>query len=228
MQSSLVGRSAAMLLWFLSSVSFAQTTEHAPVSMPSANLLAQDKPSSESWTYVSPDFRSSHFSSVCVPAAKIYAGSDAQFPSTSPEDKQRFANMLTGALTRELSRSFALANQDQHDCLVIQLTLVGLQNTDGAMATVSRIGLLGFAVSTVKSLEGKRGANTGSMLVALEMSEGKTGGLLVAAVRRRYPDALDAEASLSTSKTMRAVADGVAREIRDRLVGDKVVAINAR
>ena len=47
-------------------------------------------------------------------------------------------------------------------------------------------------------------------------------------IRRRYPDALDVNASLSTTNTMLATSDSVAREIRDRLIGDNVVALAAR
>lgn len=200
-----------------------QTKEHAPVSLRSSPSLVQERPASESWTYISPNFRASRFSSVCVPETKIYAGPDAQFPGTTPADKQKFAGMLTQQVRRELAKSFTVYPEKRAGCLTLQMTLVGLETTKGGVATATRVTPMGFALSTVNSLRGKRGSFTGSMLVALEATGGKKNDLLVAAVRRRSPDALDIPSTLSMSDTVLAIGRDFGRELRDRLIASGVI-----
>lgn len=202
----------------------AQAKEHAPVSLPSADELAQDKPKSESWTYVSPTFHNSHFSSVCVLPTKVYAGADAQFPGTSPADKQRFADILTQRVTEELAKNLTVYPQKRPGCLNIQLTLVGVENTKDGLATASRVLPIGFAVSAVKSAAGKSGSFTGSMLIAPEVTGGKSDELLAAAVRRRTPDALDIPATLSMTDTVNAIARDYGKTLRERIAASGVIS----
>lgn len=217
----MLGAAAALAL--MSAPAIGQSKEHAPVSLRSTNRLAQDRPRSESWTYVSPDFRTSRFSKVCVPPARIYAGPDAQFPGTSQADKQRFAGILTQRVREALATSFPVLPQKGAGCLTMQLTLVGLEDTQGGVATATRVTPMGFALSTVNSLRGKKGSFTGSALVALEVTGGRKDELLVAAVRRRAPDALDIPATLSMTDTMNAISRDFGRELRDRLLASGVI-----
>ncbi len=202
----------------------AQTQDHAPVSLNSSQRLSQDRPRSESWTYMSPNFRSSKFSSICVLPTSIYTGPDAQFPGTSEADKQKFANILTQKVRQELGSTFTVYPQKRPGCLSLQMSVVGVENTKGGVATATRVTPIGFALSTVKSLRGKSGSFTGSMLVSFEFTGGKKNEILVAAVRRRSPDALDIPATLSMSDTVEAVGRDYGRELRDRLLASGVVS----
>jgi len=69
----------------------------------------------------------------------------------------------------------------------------------------------------VKSIAGKPGRMTGSILYAAELTDGTSNELQVAAVRRRSPDALDIPATLSTSDTVKAVARDLAEDLRKKL-----------
>jgi hypothetical protein len=62
------------------------------------------------------------------------------------------------------------------------------------------------------------------MLVSFEFSGGKGNEILVAAVRRRAPDALDIPATLSMTDTVKAVGRDFGRELRDRLTASGVVS----
>ena len=77
----------------------------------------------------------------------------------------------------------------------------------------------GLALNGVKSLAGKPGSFSGSLQAAFELSDAKSGELVFAAVRRRSPNALDIESTLSTEKTVEAVADDIAKAIRKALDG---------
>ena len=58
---------------------------------------------------------------------------------------------------------------------------------------------------------------TGSVHAALEVTNSKSGELLFAAVRHRAPNALDIESTLSTEKTVEAVARDIAQAVRKGL-----------
>jgi hypothetical protein len=73
-----------------------------------------------------------------------------------------------------------------------------------------------MASSAVRSLTGRGGRLTGSMLIALEMFDGGNGQLQAAVVRRREPDALDIPATLGTTETARAVSRDFAKSLRER------------
>lgn len=223
MTSSIITGSAAAILMLTAVCAVGQTREHAPVSLRSAATMSQDKPTSESWTYVSPQFRGSRFSSLCVPPTRIYAGADAQFPGTTEADKRRFADIITRTVTEELRKSFTVYSVKTPGCLKLQMTIVGVENTIGGVATATRVTPFGFALSTVNSLRGKRGTLTGSVLIALEATTGRSDNLLVAAVRRRSPVPLDVEATLSMKDTVSSVGRDYGRELRDRLIASGVM-----
>jgi hypothetical protein len=99
----------------------------------------------------------------------------------------------------------------------MRVTLLGVQSTTQGVATVSRLMPVGLALNGVKSLAGKKGSFSGGVQVAFELTDSRTGSLIFAAVRQRSPDALDIEATLSTEKTVEAVADDVAKAIKTGL-----------
>lgn len=223
MRPSTVIVAAVVALGLMSAPVVAQTKEHAPVALRSSDELSHDKPKSESWTYFSPDFHSARFSSVCVLPTKVYTGADAQFPGTSAADKAKFADILTQRVTEELAKNFKVFPQKRPDCLNLQMTLVGVETTKGGVATATRVMPVGLALSAVKSVAGKGGSFTGSMLIALEATGGKGNELLAAAVRRKTPDALDIPATLSMTDTVNAVARDYGRALRDRIAASGVI-----
>ncbi len=82
---------------FLAAPAISQTEDHAPVSLPSARVMAQDKPGTESWTYVQPRQRFAKYRTVMIPAAIVYQGPDAQFDGIDQADRAKFADMITQA-----------------------------------------------------------------------------------------------------------------------------------
>jgi hypothetical protein len=76
---------------------------------------------------------------------------------------------------------------------------------------------IGLAANAFKSLEGKPGTLTGSLLLEVEFTDGRD--LLAAAIRRPTPDALDVKATLSTTDTVAAISRDLAKTIREKLIG---------
>lgn len=197
----------------------AQTEDHAPVGLKSASQMSQDKTGSESWTYAQPRDVFTKYRTLIVEPTTVYNGPDAQFDGDiSAAERAQFAAIVTDALRSELAKTFPAPAMAQSDTLRLKVTLLGAQKTKGGLATATRVTPIGFGLSAVKSALGKGGSLTGSVLVAVELYDARTNELLLAAVRRRSPDALDIPATLGTEETVKAVAREFADTARKRLV----------
>jgi hypothetical protein len=195
----------------------AQTRDHAPVSLPSARVLAQDAPGSENWTYAQPRERFTKYRTVIVDPTVIYQGPDAQFDGIEVADRYKMASIITDELRRELAKTFPTPPKPQADTLRLRVTILGATKTKGGLATATRATPIGIGLSALKSALGKPGSLTGSILYAVELYDGRTNELLLAAVRRRTPDPLDIPATLSQQDTVKAVAREFADGARERL-----------
>lgn len=195
----------------------AQTRDHAPVALPSSSRMTQDSPGTESWTFAKPRSAFAKYRTVIVDPTTVYQGADAQFEGIDPGDRSRFAAMITQELQSELVKTFPAPTKAQADTLRLRVTLLGAQKTKGGIATATRVTPLGFATSALKSVRGKSGTFTGSLLYSVELYDAKTNELLLAAVRRRTPDPLDVPATLSTTETVKSVARDFANSARRRL-----------
>jgi len=196
---------------------YAQAEDHAPVSLPSAQQMTQDKAGTESWTYAQPTSRFLRYRTVIVDPTVVYQGPDAQFEGIDPADRAKYAQIITDELRSELVKTFPSPAKPQADTLRLRVTILGAEKTKGGIATATRVTPLGFATSALKSALGKTGSFTGSVLYAVELYDAKTNELLLAAVRRRTPDPLDVPATLSTTDTIKAVARDFANSARRRL-----------
>ena len=188
----------------------AQTKDHAPVALKSANKMVQDKANSESWTYVHPTKGFTQYRTVIVDATSVYNGPDAQFDGIDPADREKYAVAITDELRSELAKA-------QADTLRLHVTLLGATKTKGGIATATRVTPMGFGLSALKSALGKPGSFTGSVLYAVELYDARTNELLIAAVRRRTPDPIDVPATISQAETVKAVAREFADGARKRL-----------
>lgn len=209
--------SVAAVALLASGVAPAQTRDHAPVGLGSSAKMSQDKAQSESWTYSKPGADLTKYRSVIVDPTAVYSGPDAQFDGIEPADRAKYADLVTQALQSEVAKVAPASGHAAAQTMRIRVTLLGATKTKGGIATATRATTAGLALSAFKSIRGKPGALTGSLLLAVEAVDGASGEVLVAAVRRRNPDALDIPATLSTTDTVKAVARDFADNVRERL-----------
>lgn len=217
MQRVLTGIIGALAIG-TSAPSFAQTAG----GMSSSSKLTQDPGRSDSWTYRHPSTSPNQFKQFMILPTVVYENPTAGWGSTTPIQRQKFAAYLTDALRREVGKGYQIVDQPGPGVGAMQLTLLGVQGTTPLAATASRMTPFGFALNGMKSLVGKPGSLTGSVQAGFELKDSRTGEVVFAAIRRRSPDALDIESTLSTEKTVQAVADDMASAIRkglDRLNG---------
>jgi hypothetical protein len=171
----------------------------------------------ESWTYARPGLDLSTYRSFIVEPVRVYDGPDAQFEDVDRDDRARYADIVTQRVRDEFAGR--LATRAGPGTARIRLTLVGMDGTQGGVATATRISPLGLVSSAVRSVSGREGRLTGSMLFAVELFDSRSGQVQAAAVRRRTPDALDIPATISTTETVEAIARDLARDLRERLEG---------
>jgi hypothetical protein len=194
-------------LFLTATPTIAQTVDHAPVNLPASAQMNQDKAGSESWTYVNPNANFTTYRQVIVDPTTVYTGPDAQFGDISQDDRTKFAAIMTDELQSEIGTAFpAPSGPPTADTLRLRVVLLGAKKTVGGVATATRATPIGLGLNAFKSVIGKSGTMTGSLLFAVEGYNGKTGELLFTAVRRRTPDPLDIPATFSTSDTVKAVA----------------------
>lgn len=206
---------ALVLLLCHSTSAFAQAKDNAPVNLKSAGRMTHDK--GESWTYRHPSLNLRKYKEFIIDPGVVYSGPDAQFDDVDASDRRKYAAILTESLKAEVGSKFPLASRAGPNTARLRLTLIGVNTTKGGVATATRVTPVGFALSAVKSLAGKPGTLTGSVLYAIELADSVSGELQVAAVRRESPDALDIPATVSTTNTVKAVADSIAKQIREKL-----------
>ncbi|TMJ18793.1 MAG: DUF3313 domain-containing protein [Alphaproteobacteria bacterium] len=206
-------RIAALLLALPATVAFAQAEDHAPTALSSASRMSHDR--GESWTYIRPGLDLGAFRNIMIEPVVVYSGPDSQFEDIDSADRRTYARIIDEALRRELAGARPIVRRAAAGTARLRVTLIGMEKTMGGVATATRATPLGMASSVVRSVTGRGGRLTGSMLIALEMFDG--GGQLQAAiVRRREPDALDIPATLGTTETARAIARDFAKALRDR------------
>lgn len=207
-------RLAAVLLALPATGALAQAEDHAPTALSSASRMSHER--GESWTYIKPGLSLSAFRNIMIEPVVVYTGPDAQFEDIDAADRRRYAQVLDEALRRELASARPIVRRAAAGTARLRVTLVGMEKTMGGVATATRATPLGLASSAVRSVTGRGGRLTGSMLIALEMFDGGNGQLQAAIVRRREPDALDIPATLGTNETARAIARDFAKALRER------------
>ena len=188
----------------------------APSSLSSASKLTPDA-KSDSWTYRNPNASLGAYQSFIIQPTAVYSDPTAQWDGTTPDQRQKYAAYMTQALRDAVGTGYQIVDKPGPGVATLRLTLLGVQKTVGGVATVSRVTPMGFALNGIQSLRGKKGSMTGSVQVALEVTDSRNDALVFAAVRKRSPDALDIESTLSTEKTVEAVADDIAKAVRKGL-----------
>ena len=207
-------KAAAALLCVVFALAAAPAAAQAPKDLRSSSQLSEDAGARDSWTYRNPKADLARYQRFVIEPTGVYSDPGASWGGTSAEQRRKYAAAFTEALRTEIGKSYQVVDRKGPDVAVMKLTLLGVQPTKSVAATATRISPLGLAFNGVKSLAGKEGSFTGSVQVAFELTDSRTGELMAAAVRRRSPDALNIGAALSTDNTVEAVAKDVAKAIR--------------
>src|SRR5688572_26472865 len=112
------------MLLLIAGPALAQTKDHAPVALPSARLMEQDKAGTESWTYAQPASVFTKYRTVIVDPTTVYQGPDAQFDGVDPADRYKYASVITDELRQEIAKTFPAPARPQGDTLRLRVTIL--------------------------------------------------------------------------------------------------------
>lgn len=184
-----------------------------PQNLKSSRQLTADAGGKDSWSYRNSGGDLTRYKSFIVEPTVISTDPTSTWGKATEDEKQRYADLFTNALRAEIGGAYGLATAKGPDVGVMRITLLAVTPTS-AMATVTKVTPIGFALSGVKSLAGKSGSFSGSAQIAFELMDSQSGELVVAVLRKRSPDALDIGASTSTEGTVGAIAKDAAKAVR--------------
>jgi hypothetical protein len=186
----------------------------------SANQLQPVKDNEEPFQFHNPDADLTKYSKILIDPVTIYTGTDAQFGSTSQEDRQAIANYVQKTFQKTLGKRFQLATAPGPDTLRLHLTLTGIKTSTPVISTLSHLAPAGLVVNTGLQVTDHNGTFFGSVSYAAELSGAATGELVYAYVTKQTPDALDVTASFGS---LAAAREGVrigATHLRNQLAKD--------
>lgn len=171
----------------------------------------------ESWNYSRPNLDLSKYRKLIVEQTEVSNDPGADFSGLDASDLRKYADITTKEMREELGKAIPIVSKPGPDTARLKVTLLGAEKTTGGVATATRATPMGFAFTAVKSLAGREGSFTGSVLYSLELTDSQTNELQVGAVRRMSPDPLDIPATVSMTETVKSVAHTTAKKARERL-----------
>ena len=150
-----------------------------------------------------------------IDPVEIYQGADADFGGATEQDKQQMAQFMRSEFVRALGSR--VASMPGPDVARLHLILGGLENNVPGVATVSRVAPAGLVMNVINSASDRPGSFSGSTTIAGELRDSQTNALLVSFVQKRYPDAMNIGATLSSTDAQKAAISDAADAFRKRV-----------
>jgi len=189
-----------------------------PSSLTSSGKLSPDASIHGAWIYKSPQANYSKYRRVMIDNVAVYTGPEANFgDNTADADKQAWAAAVGEEMRKVIGEKYQIVSAPGPDVLRISTTLIGVRQTVGGVATVTRVMPIGIAINAVRGAAGAGGTMTGGIEIAVELHDSTSNDLLAGAVRQISPAAFDVGATLSTTDTVRASARDAATTLRDAM-----------
>jgi hypothetical protein len=182
---------AVVLCLLLAACASAPTAPNAIIGEMPSKPVATDN-SGGALVYRSPDLDPAKYHGIFIPAAKVYAGSDAEWGDTDVAARQRVADKLTAEFRRTLrQRGRHVLSAPAPRSVTLELTLGGISATYGAAANVIKLTPAGMAITLIKSAAGAPASFTGSIVIGGRLTDTETGAVLAGFVATVSPVALD-------------------------------------
>ncbi|NVN11048.1 DUF3313 domain-containing protein [Nguyenibacter vanlangensis] len=160
-------------------------------NLQSSHQLSLQKSSEFKWQYLDPDADFSKYKSAMIDPVEIYRGSDAQFGSTSKNDRVYMANYIDKTFPKEIGKKYTLVHSADSRTLRFHVTLTGVKKSIPVLSTISHISSVGLVTNAGMQAAGGNGTAYGAVYYAVEVYDAQTSRLLYAQVTVQTPDALD-------------------------------------
>jgi len=142
-----------------------------------------------------------------IAPVSIYDGTDTDWGNTSQADRTEIANCLQQTYTKAIGQSMHIVHTPGPRTLLLHMQLVGVESNVPGLSTVSRIAPAGLVLNIANQASTSPGSFSGSVTYAMMLYDSTSNTLLAAAVNKKYPDALNIGATLSTVRAAEAGID---------------------
>lgn len=164
-----------------------------------------------------PDFDRSQYHAVLIEPATLYQGPEADWGSTSPEDRQRIADKLTSEFKRVLGEQSKLVDQPGPGVVRIDLTLVGIDQSHPVLSTALRLTPAGLVMTAARGVQSKGAPFTGSINIAGLASDSQSNKVLAAVQAIVEPNAVNLTSGLTPLRAAELSTTRAAEAFRDYL-----------
>ena len=178
----------------------------------------EDNLAGNTLVYRAPGVDASHYRGLYIAPTIVYTG-ETDWGGTDAATRRRIADRLTSEFKRALrDKGRLVLDRPTANSATLQRTLGGVTSTHGVAANALKLSPVGFGMTVVKSAAGLPAAFTGSITVAGEIKESKTGKLLGGFVSRESPTALDPRTLRGTEQTAMLAATKSAEDFAAGIV----------
>jgi hypothetical protein len=165
--------------------------------------------------YRAPNVSVRKYTRIIVEPVQIYRGADATFGDTTEQQKQAMADFMRQEAIRALGPR--AATTPGPDVVRLRLTLAGLEGNTPVAATASRIIPVGLVVNLASHVHGAAGTFSGSLTYAAEFVDSQTNETISVFIQKRFPDAMDFGATLSSEAAQKRAFTASAEQLRRRV-----------
>lgn len=202
-----VRSSFALAALSLAAVGCANTTPNTPAAIPQASAMAPSETVGGRLSWVKPDTDFHKYTSIMIAPVSIYDGTDTDWGNTSAADRTEIANYLEQTYTKAIGQSIHIVHAPGPRTLLLHMQLVGVESNVPGLSTVTRIVPAGLVLSIAKQASSSPGSFSGSVTYTLTLYNSTSNTLPAAAVNKKFPDALNIGATLSTVRAAEAGID---------------------
>lgn len=155
------------------------------------------------------------YTRVIIEPVEVYRGADADFGGADVQQQQQLADYMRGEFSRTLGQRVAFAPGP--GVARLKLTLAGLENNTPVVAPVSRVAPAGLVINLGKQVMNQPGSFSGGVTIAGQVLDSTTDQPLITFVQKRYPEAMNVVATLSSRDAQEAAIRQAAEAFKNRL-----------
>jgi hypothetical protein len=164
-----------------------------------------------------PNLDPKKYTSFIIEPVEVYRGPDAAFSGATDADLKQLTDHMQREFTRALRDRYAITSAPGPSTARVKLILAGLENNVPGVASVTRMLPAGLAMNMANSAMGQPGSFTGSVTIGGQIFDSASNAPLLSFVQKRYPNALDVVATVSSREAHQAAITQAADAFRKRL-----------
>ena len=158
--------------------------------IPSASKMDAHPQDDRALLYINKDVPKGGYSKFIIEPVQVYEGADNGFGDIPMTERRMMADFTQQEVTRILGEKFAVVDKSGPETMRIKLILVGVEKTNTIMRGLTYGNPMGLAMNLGKGALGKQGNFMGSVTLAGEFEDSRTGTTLAAFMGKISPFAL--------------------------------------